>query len=166
MGSIVWGVPPPAFSTIPGVGLICLKAPDSVTCAVLGPVVGVMTHFVNGRTVPCTGSKHCEVHYLEQEWKGYLPCFALNRTWKGVRSGHWASILVVSKGIGVGVAACPRGSLITVSRTGGKPNDPLSLEIKGEWKSDIPLPESFDVKPYVERAVSKANQNRLRIKTA
>jgi len=164
--AILWGVPAPQRKTDPLVGLIFPRQGESLSCVKLGAVVGVMTHFVNGQSIPCLGEIDCPCHYLEAEWKGYCAVWAEGVTWRGKRAGRWPGVLVVTKAIGAAVDACARGSVLIVKRGNSKQNDPCSLECKGMYKGEIPLPEAFDPKPYVLRACNRADHKSLRLRHA
>lgn len=68
------GEPPPAGEYIP---VWRLKGKSPLTAIVLSPAVwAYWTHWVNGRTLPCTSKDHencnCPLNGEPQRWKGYL----------------------------------------------------------------------------------------------
>jgi len=163
---ILWGVSAPKSACKSGVGIVTVRAGETLSGVILGPVVGVMTHFSNGRSAPCVGAQNCTFHQLELRWQGFLPFWASNRDWRGKRSGVFPCVLLVTKAIGEDIEQCSRGTVIEVSRGASKVNDPLSLIVKGQYKGELPLPDGFDVKPYVLRAAAGSTQRILRVHRA
>lgn len=146
--------------------MLAPKPGDSMQVAILGPLVGLQTHWVNCRTIPCTGAEECRVHHEPITWKGFLPVYANGWTWRGKQQGWHLGVLVVTEEIGESVAALPRGSGITVKRRGSKHNSPLCFTVHGAWKGDVDLPPAFDVKPYILRATGLGNVFHLRLRSA
>lgn len=151
--AILWGVPPPAKRLKASINLLCVRAGQEAVCCVLGPLVGVQTHWAGNRSVPCVGSEDCQIHSLPLEWKGYVPVIASSWQYSGVtRKGHpW--VLVVSQELGEDAAAWHRGQLVRVMRPGKKSNGPMTW-MPAEGKPPKQLIEAFDVKPYVLRAAA------------
>jgi len=164
--AILWGVRAPKSPCKPGVGIVSVKAGETVEGVILAPVVGVMCHFANGRSAPCVGAQSCTCHGLELRWMGFVAFWSNNRDWKGKRAGRFVSVLAVTKAIGETMETASRGTVVAVSRGGSKANDPLSVELRGQYSGPVPLPEEFDVKPYVLRAASAAAQRILKIHSA
>ena len=149
---IVWGVAPPRRLAKSWIRLLVVKAGQSVPVRLLGPSLGIMTHWCNGRSIACLGSEDCQVHGLSQEWKGFAPA----ATWvaRGANTpAYWReTVLVISAGIAADVDACSRGSLLEISRPGKKHNGPMRMMLAAKQPTDDP-PEPFDVRPYVIRAM-------------
>lgn len=146
--------------------MLCPKPGDEMRVAVLGPLVGLQTHWVNKRTIPCMGVQECRVHHEPLTWKGFLPVLASGWTWRGKVPGEHLGVLVVTEEIGQDVAALARGLVITVKRRSLKHNSPLSMLVNGPYKGQLDLPPSFDVKPYVLRATGLGNPLLLRLRRA
>jgi len=163
---IVWGAAPPKKAGPGAIGLLSPLPGENRPCVLLGPLVGLQTHWVNGRTIPCTGSEDCRVHHEPQTWKGFAPVLCNGWTWRGKTPGSHLGVLVVTAEIGEDVLALHRGSKFTVHRLGTKRNSPLSLTLEGQWKDGVDLPEAFDVKPFVLRATGLGNPFLLRIRKA
>lgn len=163
---IEYGVPPPKRGMGSDVGLLCPKPGDEMRLAVLGPLVGIQTHWVNGRTIPCTGEQECRVHHEPLTWKGFLPVLADGWTWRGKAPGLHLGVLVVTTEIGESAAAWPRGSCHTVRRRGSKRNSPLCFVTQADWQGAVDLPPTFDVKPFVLRATGLGNVFHLKLRRA
>jgi len=149
--AILWGVPPPPTLCRASINLLCVRAGEEAVCCVLGPLVGVQTHWDGRRSIPCVGAESCPVHQFPQEWKGYVPVIASTWRYNGVtrKGARW--VLVLSKEIGTHAAAWLRGEVIRVMRPGRKSNGPLDW-MPDPGKPPKILPETFDVRPYVLRA--------------
>jgi len=163
---ILWGVKAPKSPCKAGVGIVTLRAGETVSGVVLGPVIGVMSHFANGRSAPCVGAESCAFHGLDLRWQGFMPFWASNRDWKGKKAGAFLTVLMLTKAVGEEAELLSRGTVIRVSRGASKANDPLTLTSKGLYKGDCPLPEGFDVKPYVLRAAAAGSQRLLKLHRA
>ena len=164
--AIVFGVAPPKKPLGGDVGMLCPKPGDPIKVAVLGPMTGIQTHWVNHRTIPCTGAQECRVHHEPMTWKGFLPVLAEGWTWRGKTPGQHLGVLVVTEEIGELAAAWHRGLVVTIRRRSGKNNSPLAFDLHGDWKGPIDLPASFDVKPYILRATGLGNVFHLKLRRA
>lgn len=160
--AIQWGVQPPQKVLRAEIRLLCLRAGQEVAVAILGPALGVATHWVEGRSKPCQGSERCQFHDRPATWKGFVPVICDGWSPHGPRKGRWTWVLVVTEEIGADATAWERGTLWLVSRPGTKSNGPLHCsplltKFRGE------LPETFDVRPYVLRAAGMDLSTPLRI---
>jgi hypothetical protein len=131
---------------------LAVEPGEVVLCRKLGPLVGLTTHWCNGRTIACLGDKECKVHDTVETWKGFLPVEAHNRNWRGKAQGRFLSVLVVSEEIGACVDASPIGAILAVSRPSRKRNGWMEAVVEAE-SAPSELPLSFDVLPYVLRAM-------------
>jgi len=157
---------PPKKTCSSSIGLLAPQPGEERECVLLGPMCGLETHWVSGRTIPCLGESECRVHHEPVTWKGFAPVLCKNWTWRGKSPGDHLGVLVVTEEIGVDVDVLARGSIFTVRRNGPKRNSPLSLIVKGTWNLEVDLPASFDVKPYVLRATGLGTVIQLRLRRA
>lgn len=156
--AILWGVPPPPKRCRSEIGLLVVPPGEKRLCCVLGPLVGLQTHWVNKRTIPCDGSEKCQVHDYPITWKGFVPVSCANYTWRGPLTGEHPGVLVVTEEIGEFAAAWLRGWIVEVSRRGHAKNSPLSaIKMERTVKPEL-VAECFDVKPYVLRACGQAGR--------
>lgn len=149
--AMVWGVPPPVKFLRASINLLCVRAGQEAIISPLGPLVGVMTHWDGCRSIPCQGALECPVHGKPLEWKGYLPVVADAWSLNGQlrKCAQW--VLVVSPELGTDAAAWLRGQVYRVMRPGKKSNGPMmASRLEKVWSS--PLPDTFNVIPYVLRA--------------
>lgn len=149
--AILWGAPPPRKLCQAHIRLLCLTANQEVQACVLGPCVGVQTHWCEGRTRPCVGEEKCQFHDMPRTWKGFVPVICDGWSPHGKSRGVWTWVLVVTEEIGEAAVAWERGTLIRVMRPGSKSNGPLTFQVLATGKGDK-LPPTFDVIPYVLRA--------------
>jgi hypothetical protein len=161
-----WGAPPPHKLYKGSIHLLCIRYGQSVDVAILGPMMGLETHWVGSRTMPCFGvdCKHCD---YPKTWKGFSPVLAANLSWNGPAKGRFEWVLVVTEEIGEEFARFQRGEVVTVARPGRKKNGPLRCSLKAGQKPLVDLPDTFDVRPYVVRACgfSQSASARLRLAT-
>lgn len=149
--AILWGVPPPAKLLRASINLLCVKASQEAVVCVLGPLVGVQTHWVGNRSIPCQGALECRVHEKPIEWKGFVPVVCHQWQLNGQTRNNAQWVLVVSAELGIDASAWLRGQIYRVMRPGRQSNGPmLAARVDQVWAS--PLPESFNVIPYVLRA--------------
>lgn len=160
---ILWGVPPPPRVCKAGIRLLCVRAGQTFHCAVLGPTVGLATHWTGQRTVPCLGNE-CAFHDQPSTWKGYCPVWVEGYCWQGPAKGRFLWVLVVTEEIGEESLGWTRGLVVTVSRPGKKSNGPMTAQTLSRPIPDN-LPDAFDVRPYVMRAAgfSRFSAKKLRI---
>jgi len=163
--AILWGAPPPDRPCRAGIHLLCVKATETRTVAVCGPLVGLQMHWNGERSIPCQGSEECPDHELPCTWKGFMHVLCQGWHPKGrVNSWHpW--VLVLSEEIGRDALAWTPGQVLEVMRLGGRSNGPLS------WRPSTkappsPLPSPIDVKPYVLRAAGLPQGRQLRLRRA
>jgi len=149
--AILWGVSPPVKRCKGSIRMLCIKSGQTFDLVVLGPCVGLQTHWVTNRTVPCLGSQACPNHDQPLTWKGYVPVLVSNWSPEGKQQGNHLWVLVVTEEIGTEAMTWCRGQAMTVSRPGKKSNSPLVSRSRS-LAAALDLPESFDVKPYVLRA--------------
>jgi hypothetical protein len=149
---IVWGEPPPVRLPRSWIRLLCVKPKDSVTFARLGPVVGLQTHWVPPKTIACLGSEECPVHHLPQTWKGYAPCIAILGTDGNGRPTWRLAVVVVTPEVSKEVDLLKVGCPASLTRQGSRKNSPLSL-LGSRVEAPPDVPEAFDVRPYVLRAM-------------
>lgn len=109
-------------------------------------VVGVYTHYIDGRTRPCMGTVRtcggCAAG-MSRRWKGYLGCIV-------PVNGKRVLVEVTTEA----VRGCPmlltskvnlRGSTIELRRTAEAKNSPVRATI-GSGRAGHELPETFDVR--------------------
>lgn len=150
---IAWGAEPPRKKLDASIRLLCVHARETIIVAILGPLEGLQTHWVDGKTMACLGSQDCPWHDRPQTWKGYVAVLQLyDDKGKGLRRAPAPAVLVCSEEIGWTMKQTCRGEVMRVSRGGSKNNGPMRAE-----KSDLVLsgrlPEAFNVRPYVGRAM-------------
>jgi hypothetical protein len=149
---IVWGVAPPPRLPRSFIRLLVVRAGESVILARLGPVVGLLTHWAAPRTIACVGAETCPVHHLPLTWKGYVPCVAaIGKAGNGGPAWKLA-VGVVTPEVAKEMDACSVGSPLSLRRAGKRANAPLTIE-GTKMPGPAPIPESFDVRPYVLRAM-------------
>lgn len=149
---ILWGVPPPPRLPRSWIRLVAPQEGGKVLVARIGPLVGLMTHWVKPKTVACTGSADCPVHDAPQTWKGFGPCVTATGNVVDGKCSWREAVAVITEGLAEEWATLPLGSPVFLSRRGSKKNAPLIMEPAKLARID-PLPPSFDVKPYVLRAM-------------
>lgn len=162
--AILWGTPPPKKLREGSIHLLAIRAGETYACCVLGPMVGLQTHWAGGRSVPCTESD-CRVHDCPITWKGYVPVIVDGHTWNGACKGSFPWVLIVTEEIGEDATAWRRGLCLQVMRPGKKSNgalawNPLTI------KTPDPLRPTFDVRPFVLRAAGLPQTVGLRVRRA
>jgi hypothetical protein len=159
---ILWGATPPPKLPKAYIRLLVVKPREEVTVCLLGKVMGIICHFVDGRSIACTGEQECVVHDRKGEWKG----FAAGAIFQGTRSGPYGNwretVLCLTRNCGEFVDACTLGSFLTLRRIGNSPRAALEAT-----KSDRKLPpcplSNFDPKPYVMRAMGWPNESACKL---
>lgn len=149
--SIAWNVAPPRFRYKRSIRLLCVKAGEEFKMVVLGPQVGLQTHWTGTKTVPCCDVHECQFHDCPQTWKGYLPVAVENWSIGGKAPGVFPWVLVTTEEIGEEVSSLTRGQGLWVSRPGRNSKGPLCARILGKVKEEGLMP-TFDVRPYILRA--------------
>lgn len=144
-----WHGPPPKRPLF----IPIYRAPiRGVVCAVgLTPKIwGCMTHFVDLRTIPCTGDncKHC--HSQVARWRGFIGCWS--------DATQRKCILEVTAGA---VDACGpdiwdapysfRGRVLTLSRRTARKHSPVQLLISSERRDESQLVGEVDVVAALRR---------------
>jgi hypothetical protein len=157
--------PPPTPTCNRGIGLLAIQPGEVVLCRKLGALVGLMTHWVPPRTIACLGERQCRHHEEVATWKGFMPVEAHNRNWRGLAQGRFLCVCVVSEEIGAYVDAAPIGTILAVSRPSRKRNGWMEAVIEKEAGS-TPCPPTFDVLPYVVRAMRIPQSAVARLKIA
>ena len=163
---ISWGVPPPAKATRGDIGLLAVNPGEVVLMRCLGPLTGLETHWVNRRTVACLGEADCRVHNYPVTWKGFMAVESHGRSWRGKAPGYHRAVLVVTEEIGEAAQVLRVGTLFAVQRAGKASNSPLSLSDEGIPKKPLVLPEAFDVRPYVLRAMGMVHVSVAKLRLA
>jgi len=148
--AIAWGAKPPHKLCKASIRLLCIDAGHEHVCCVLGPCVGLSTHWVGNRTLPCLG-RDCGHHDKPQTWKGFIPVQVYQWSHQGKANGEFTWVLVVTEEIGEDALTWTRGEVVTVGRPGTKKNGPLRFSKRLE-PCRAELPPGFDVRPYVMRA--------------
>lgn len=151
---VAWGMPPGKRLQKSFIRLLCPRVGQKVQICVLGPVMGVQTHWTEKGTKLCNGHE-CIWHDTPQTWKGYMPVLAHNWCPPGhYVNGSFEWVLVLGEETGDEAQAWKRGDCFVIDRPGKKHNAPLratpvTVPIKGD------LREAFDVIPYVQRATGQ-----------
>lgn len=107
-----------------------------------GPVIGVYTHFIDGRSVPCQCDEGTCQKTVGQapRWKGFLPAYLPNGRKVGVEvtigSVRQLPLLVTGE---------LTGRWVRFQRSGEKSNGPLYVEVIPE-RDEVPSTPSFDLK--------------------
>lgn len=148
---ILWSTTPPPRPLRSDIGLIAVDAGETVLARLLGPAWWVSCHWVEPHSILCKGAEECKVHSYPVTVKGFIAVQSANRNWRGVTKGLFLSVLCLTPEIGEDVVACKIGDCVSVSRAPGTSKNPLSL-LRSKKQSTEPLPEGFDVRPFVERA--------------
>lgn len=148
---ISWGEPAPKKLAKGSIHLLAVRAGETRHVCALGPMVGLQTHWVGSRTLPCFGAecKHCDYPLT---WKGFIPVVVDGFSWNGPSKGRFPWVLVVTEEVGEECQTWVRGTVATVQRPGRKSNGPMLCSLRGDVKPPTDLMPSFDVKPYVLRA--------------
>jgi len=152
--AILWDAPPPPRKGLDAsIRLLCVRSGDGVLVAILGPLVGLKTHWIDEKTVACQGAEGCPYHDKPQTWKGYVAVLQIFDKGAGKLARAPApSVLTCSEEIGWTMKSTLRGDVYFVARLGKKNNAPMRAE-KRDLAIPGQLPASFDVKPYVARAM-------------
>jgi hypothetical protein len=152
--AIVWDVPPPPDKGLKAsIRLLCVKVGQSHLVAVLGPLQGLQTHWIGEKTKACLGADVCPWHQYPQTWKGFIAVIELHDLGRGqLRRAAAPAVLTCSEEVGWIFKNSERGDVFNVSRPGSRKNGPMvaeqrDLAIPGQ------LPASFNVRPYVGRAM-------------
>jgi len=116
-------------------------------------VLGVITHWVDGRTRPCYGKENgcvCAAVMLERRWKGYLGA------WEPRMGRLYLAELTIDcyrhlpfdlQPGGAGV----RGRAFALYRQGERKNSPVRIEIGNILEDQSVLPKRIDVKEALMR---------------
>lgn len=153
MSKILWTSTPPPKPLRSDIGLIAIEAGEEVKVRLLGPAWWASCHWVEPRSIVCRGAESCPVHSYPVNEKGFICVQAENRNWRGKQNGLFLGVLCLTPEVGEDVGACKIGDVCFVSRPPGNKRSPLC------WARDqrvckAPLPEGFDPRPFVERAMS------------
>lgn len=148
---VVFGVKAPRKATMADVRLLAVRQGETFEVFVLGPLVGLQTHWNGKKSVPCLGAEDCRFHDCPFTWKGYQPVAVPGWSIQGKKPGVHLWVLVASEEVGHILEGSNRGDRFCVSRRSGPCNAPMRVEFKGREKPEL-LPQTFDVKPYVLRA--------------
>lgn len=116
-------------------------------------VVGVWTHYIDGRTVPCTlpsGSCRCRPEKLAKRWRGYLA------TWQPREDKRYLVELTADayRHTNVDLADMTlelRGLLINLSRAGRSKRSPVRVNFTTATYALPDLPPEPDVRAALER---------------
>lgn len=150
--AILWGVPPPPRLPRAWIRLIAPESGKRLLVARIGPLVGVMTHWVKPRTMVCTGAGSCPHHHEPQTWKGFSACVVQSGVVTNGRGTWREAVAVISEGIAEEWQALSLGCPVYLKRVPGKNNGALALDPAKLAKIE-PLPDPFNVVPYVCRAM-------------
>lgn len=164
--AVEWGARPPRKLCKASIRILCLEAGQEVACCVLGPTVGVSTHWTGKRSVPCFGKRECQFCDTPKTWKGFTPVEVHAWSHQGKAQGFYPWVLMVTEEIGEESLTWERGQILMVGRPGKKSNGPLrALTRVGEWQGL--MPQSFDVRPYVLRCsgFSAGDYGKLKLST-
>lgn len=109
-------------------------------------ITGLITHFIGGRTRPCTGDPAtCEgcQYQAAKRWKGYLPCWS-----QGVGRYVLAELTTQAvrdcKELNT-VNPLIRGKYLVLARPGKKPNGRVHAAVREIYTEPKKLPPAFDV---------------------
>jgi len=139
--------PQPAYSdnvrilTIPDVGAVCVRF--------LGPIQGLLTHWIAGRPTPCVGPKDCpaKVHGSLTVWKGYAPALC----WDHPTRKWIPTVAEVTESADESMCGHIRpGSTWILSRETPGDNRSKVLASFHEQYEGL-LPSAFDIRPVLER---------------
>jgi hypothetical protein len=153
--SVAWQDCPPATVT-PFVPILSPRAGAQLRGLILADkLVGVMTHWLDERTTPCTrprstcrGCKDC----LKRRWKGYLPVLALGPD----RLALFELTPLAASGAGIGDpnnATALRGLYVVLSRRAGQRNGRVACAVSAppaEY-AGVALPAPFDARAALAR---------------
>lgn len=159
---IVWTTTPPPRPLRSDIGLIAVQPGESVLARLLGPVWWTSTHWVEPRSVICTGSS-CKWHDYPITSKGLVAVEAYNRTWRGPAKGYFLAVLVLTPEVGECASACSIGTTVELRRPAYSANAPLELAPVKD-KATRPLPPSFDPRPFALRAMSGQGKKVARLR--
>lgn len=162
---VLWGVAPPPKLPRSWIRLVAPPAGGRLVLARLGPIVGVMTHWVHPRTLACSGEESCPHHDSPQTWKGFMPCVVPNTAVVNGRCTWREAVAVITEGVAEDVETLPLGFPFFLNRSGSKKNAPLTVE-QTRFPKIEPVPASFDVKPYVLRAMNWPGEFACQLKLA
>lgn len=144
-----WDAPPPNDSRLQHLPLQRLGKKGYLRAAITSPeILGVWTHFMSGRTLPCLDAQcpGCESQ-LPRRWEGYL----------GVLTAETRRhlILALTPGAAIGIAdTAPnpvnlRGLVLIAERLGSRPNARLKARVEEVDLSQIKLPPIPDLKAHL-----------------
>ena len=155
MSPVFWDDAGP--SSVPRIAIQVFRVPPTGKAFIrfLGNVVGVWTHWLEGRSTPCLGKecRHC-LEGVPQRWKGYAPAL----WWKvwldqktGKQQGKWLAVVVeITEGLTELKGRPLRGQVIELRRPGKRRNGPLEFSALDKPAAGD-LPDAFDVRPILER---------------
>jgi hypothetical protein len=164
--SRAWGQKPPAGLRNAWIRLHVLRQGQTAIYTLLGPLLGINTHWVEsdtpgvkGRTILCEGADQCRLcEDSPRTWKGYIAAALLVNPVSGTQRSWLPTVAVITEEIGQEVYELKPRTVIAIKREGKKHNSPLRLAVVTR---SLPLceEESFDVKPYVLRAMGLGGEN-------
>jgi hypothetical protein len=118
-----------------------------ITVRVLGPYVGLLTHFSPGKTVACFGDGTCPptTHRLRVIWKGYLAC----DQWLEDQGVYKPGVLEVTEGLEHYLRGrVIRGEVWNLSKPGGRKNSPV-VALFSERAPESELRPAFSVEEFL-----------------
>jgi len=150
--AIIWGASPPPKLPKAYIRLLVVKPREEAFVCLLGKPTGVLTHWVDGRSIACAGAEQCRVHDFKGEWKGYAAA-ALFQGNRCAPLGNWReTVLVLTQNCGAFVDTCTLGSFLRLFRIGNSPRSALQAEMADRKLPPCPC-TNFDPRPYVMRAM-------------
>jgi len=152
LGEVVWGVSPP-LDRQPYVPILSPGPGRTITGVILSDaLVGVFTHWYDGRTVPCyhgPGGVCALCQWAPRRWKGYVALL-----WNGTPRQGMAEITLDA------VRGCPRladkdvslrGLRLVLQRKGRVPNGPVTATVSPSPFQIESLPVPFTVQDALLR---------------
>jgi hypothetical protein len=147
-----WTAPPPPIAEdLRGVLLRRPIGAAPLRAWLLGPIVGLYTHYVEqagvtgkGREKPCYDPEDCPLCPLDRRWKGYAPALAL--VMDPVRGGSCYARSVIEFSLNAYRdlrGKDRRGADVLLRRHGKARNAPVKAELR-DTPPPIDLPEPFD----------------------
>jgi len=143
-------VPPERAERARPVRILSVPLDVPLTVLFLGEYVGLLTHWVRGRSLPCPGVEHCPpaVHRTRRIWKGYAPVeawFPLEHVWI-------PAVLEITEALEeVLHGTCLRGSVYMLSREREGRNTHPVIGLFCEKREGDQLRQAFNVAPVLQR---------------
>lgn len=153
MNDWAWEVPPPpaAPEVTKAIGILRVHPAQTFHVCVLGPWIGLWTHWLDGESRPCKGGACRLCPDTPKRWKGYAAGCVYRRDLMA-GTGSWErTVIEITDGCRGILDRDITGAVIKLSRRPGKANNPLIAEVIMPSSPLPQMPPAFDVRPVVAR---------------